>query len=88
MDVGQVANPGISIQGLCQGQTQVGRGMSIAPPQLRQISMCGIPVPAHHHFSRVLLHQAIEGRGSIRAMLQDEEALGSPEELITPTHCP
>lgn len=51
--------------------------------------MSGMPVPAHHHFSSVLFHHAIEGRVPVRAMLQDEEALRAPEEPITsPAHCP
>lgn len=50
--------------------------------------MSAMPVPAHHHLSSVLVHHTIEGRVH-SAVLQAEEALGAPEELIaSPAHCP
>lgn len=90
----QVANvstciAGVSIQGLCQGQTQVGRGRSIAPPPPQEVIHVWEPVPAHRHFPSVLFHPAIAGRVPVRAMLQHEEALRAAEEPITsPAHCP
>lgn len=82
-----MANPGVCIRGVCQGQTQVGRGVStIPPPPQAEIHAQGAytcPPP--------LLGCYSPGKGGegLRVLLQDEATLGHPEKpFISPAHCP